>query len=191
MTTESKSTQELTDLIQAAREAAAVRRCHVVPHHGEYTNGYHSHNALSLLFILHPDPSMDLVKALHSHDYGERWVGDMPAPAKWYDPALGEAYGRAEQGALQTWGFYWGWEGMSSDDYDWLNALDRLELWFWCQDQMAMGNKHVTNVLYHLNRSFKQLDRVGRLPRPVRDVINFYQWRRMPEMPEVEKQAAD
>ena len=61
------------------RECSHVERAHTLPHHGSYTNGQHSHDALSLYLVLHPDPQVETMRYIHSHDYGERWCGDMPA----------------------------------------------------------------------------------------------------------------
>jgi hypothetical protein len=36
--------------LSATREAGTVRRCHIVPHHGQYNIAQHSYGAVSLLF---------------------------------------------------------------------------------------------------------------------------------------------
>jgi len=171
-----------TEKVLAARESSNVRRCHVVPHHGEYTDGKHSHDALSLLFILHPAPSMALVKALHAHDNGERWVGDMPSPAKWYNNLLGREYVVAEKAALREWDMEDGLlENLSKDEGCWLQALDRIELWLWCHDQYAMGNLHIVQFILHLDRWFRE-NQVF-IPDPCHDLIEQFQWKRLPENP--------
>ena len=78
-----KIAEQINRRVLAAREGGNVLRCHTVPHHGQYSVGKHSYDALSLLLLLHPNPSMNLVKATLWHDCAERFVGDMPAPAKW------------------------------------------------------------------------------------------------------------
>lgn len=170
------------DRVLAAREASNVRRGHVVPHVNLYTVGKHAHDCLSLLFILHPEPSIALIKALHWHDAGERWVGDLPAPAKWWQSGLGEVHGAAEQNAVQAWELYEGFPDLEEDDYRWLRAIDSLELWLWCQDELAMGNRHVQKFKDNLDAHFQ---RVGLdLPEPVQRVLREFEWRRLPEKPE-------
>lgn len=172
--------------VLVTREAGHVRRCHVVPHHGEYTVGLHSYNALSMLLVLHPDPPMHLVKAMLWHDGAERWVGDMPAPAKWYEPALGEAYNMAEMAALQAWDLYEPWESMTDEDRRWLEAIDRLELWLWCQDQLMLGNQHIQGFIRHLNRYFKT--NRDRMPTPCWRFYKDFSWKRLPETYKIEDQ---
>jgi 5'-deoxynucleotidase YfbR-like HD superfamily hydrolase len=133
---------ELVNMVRVAREAGHVRRCHTTPHIGEYTVGKHCYDAVSLLYLLHPDPRHELVKAILWHDLGERFVGDMPAPAKWYNPALGAEYEKAESKAMEAHGFI-DHLNLEDDEPNWLAAIDRLELWLWVQDQFALGNMNV------------------------------------------------
>ena len=130
--------------ILAAREAGNVLRCHTIPHHGEYSVALHCYNVVSLLFILHPDPSVNLIKAALWHDAGERWVGDIPAPAKWASPELDTASKVAEHIARDKFGLNGG--ELSEEDRGWLGVLDALEFWFWCLDQEALGNQHINNA---------------------------------------------
>lgn len=169
-----------TDRILAAREAGNVRRCHVVPHHGDYTNGKHSHDALSLLFILHPDPSINLIKAVHWHDGAERWVGDMPAPSKIFNPALRDEYERSERIALRRWEMHEGVESLTVEEAHWLRAIDALELMLWCMDQEALGNRHVYTFADTLKVYFGRLS--GTIPAPVQEVIDTFEWRRLEEL---------
>jgi 5'-deoxynucleotidase YfbR-like HD superfamily hydrolase len=141
-----------------------------------------------MLLVLHPNPSMDLVKALLWHDGGERWVGDMPAPAKWYDALLGEVYDRAELSALQTWEMYDGFLGMKDEDYQWLNAIDRIELWLWCHDQLHMGNEHIREFIVHLEISFHNATKAGRMPEPCARFLKNYKWTRLPEVHRLDHQ---
>jgi len=168
-----------TERVLAAREAGNVMRCHVVPHHGEYTVGKHSYDALSLLLILHPNPSANLMKAVLWHDGGERWVGDMPAPAKWYDDNLGTAYEHAEDRARRLWGLD---VKLDKDELEWLRAVDRIELWLWCHDQKNLGNNHIHTFTKHLKAYF---DRTAKeMPKPCRDFLDEFEWDRLPESKE-------
>jgi len=166
----------VSERVLAAREAGNVMRCHVVPHHGEYSVGKHSYDALSLLLILHPNPSPDLMKGILWHDGGERWVGDMPAPAKWYDDRLGQAYESAEDRARRLWELD---VKLTPDEIEWLKAVDRIELWLWCHEQRQFGNRHIETFFTHLDRYFK--DTMKTMPQPCQDFLRDFSWQRLPE----------
>ncbi len=167
------------DRIKATREAGNVRRFHVVPHVGEYTVGKHSYDAVSMLLVLHPNPSIHLVKALLWHDGGERWVGDMPRPAGHYSKVFRDAHNEANLGAIQTWEMYEGFEHLSDEDFNWLNAIDLLESWVWCQEQIAFGNRHCERTLLYLSRSI--VLQASNFPEPCINFFAEYKWTRLPE----------
>ena len=167
------------DRVKATREAGNVRRFHVVPHVGEYTVGKHSYDAVSMLLVLHPNPSIHLVKALLWHDGGERWVGDMPRPAGQYAKVLLEAHNEANLSAIQTWEMYEGFECLTDEDYRWLNAIDTLEAWVWCHDQIAFGNRHCQRTLLYLSNSIE--NSFINFPKPCREFYTKYTWARLPE----------
>lgn len=141
----------MTDLVTAikfAREGAGVKRCHTIPIIGEYLNGHHSFNMLAMLRIWRPDASLKLVWAIIEHDLPERLTGDVPAPAKWSGEfidgdKLAELEGRIIEG-------YFGDDNhakLSLSDYSWLKALDILELYLWCRDQIQLGNRNVLGMM--------------------------------------------
>ncbi len=167
------------DRVKATREAGNVRRFHVVPHVGEYTVGKHSYDSVSMLLVLHPSPSIYLIKALLWHDGGERWVGDMPRPAENYSDALVYAHNEANLAAVQAWGMYEGFEHLTDEDFRWLNAIDTLESWVWCQEQVAFGNRHCEKTLLYLSRSIaRQLEN---FPEPCCEFYAKYKWSRLSE----------
>lgn len=151
--------------IAATREAGTVRRCHIVPHHGQYNIAQHSYGAVSLLLLLHPHPSLNLIKAVQWHDVAERWLGDVPAPAKWTHTELGEAYERAEEELLKRLGLF----GELTDlEVAWLKAVDTLELWLWCREEEALGNEAVTAMRRACEAVTEKRGLEGSLPEPVR-----------------------
>ncbi len=172
---------ELTQVerIAATREAGAVRRCHAIPHVGEYTVATHCYNAVSMLMVLHPNPSVDLIKVLLWHDGAERWIGDLPSPAKNWSEVLRVGYDEAQLNALQHWEMYEGFEGLTDEDYLWLNAIDALELWVWCHDQMAFGNRHCQKTLVYSTRAIRH--NLHRFPEPCKAFFESYEWARLPE----------
>lgn len=131
----------LLDCICAAREGGHVQRVHGTPHIGEYTVGKHSFDALSILLVAHPNPTVNLIKAVLWHDVAERWVGDLPAPVLNAFPELKEAYERAEAQVQQQKGLEL--PPLAPDEKLWLKLVDRVEFWLWCKDQLLLGNRHV------------------------------------------------
>lgn len=157
------------------RECSHVERCHTLPHVGSYTDGQHSHDMVSLYLVLCPKPSLEVVKAIHVHDYGERWVGDLPAPTKWAEPEIGRILQRLEAGCISRLGFE---TTLTTTEMEWLKALDGLEVFLWAQDQVAMGNRNAQNVIDNINLNFK----TAKLPQPVRDFLDNYQWTRTSDL---------
>jgi hypothetical protein len=127
------------DRIRAIREGGGVKRCHTFPIHGECTNGHHSWNAASILLILHPNPSMDLLKAMMWHDVAERWVGDLPGPVKFAHPELRSEYVRVEEKFLRRIGID---IKLTKEEQGWIHGCDRLELWMFLLEQRALGNRY-------------------------------------------------
>lgn len=149
--------------IRATREAGTVRRCHIVPHHGQYNIAQHSYGAVSLLLLLHPDPSLNLIKAVQWHDVGERWLGDMPAPAKFCNPELGAIYEATEEQLLKSLQLL---PELTEEETSWLKAVDTLELLLWCREESSLGNKTVEPMLRVCTRILEERIMDGTLPGP-------------------------
>ncbi len=171
----------IAEKVLAAREAGKVERCHVVPHIGQYTDGQHSYDAVHLLMVLKPDASRELILGLLYHDNAERWVGDLPATAKWWDEDLSKAYKAAEDKVLDAWGQKATLDELSELDLKWLRAIDQLELWLWTHDQEAFGNKHSLNVRLNLETYWRDNPRM--LPEKCWDFIRLFHWQRLPDKP--------
>jgi 5'-deoxynucleotidase YfbR-like HD superfamily hydrolase len=162
------------EVIRIIREAGHVKRCHTLPHHGSYNIAEHSWQAAMLLLHLHPNPSLDLVKAVMFHDVAERYCGDMPAPTKWAHPKLAEAQEDAEVAVLTKLGLlnY----PLSLNDLAWLSAVDKLELLLWAYDQEALGNLHVMPCLRALRTWFNNGNNLT--PPEVLRFVESYSWKR-------------
>lgn len=198
-------TQRTTlERVYAAREAGHVERAHVMPHIGGYSVATHSYHALSLLLILHPEPgpSPNLMRAVLWHDGAERWLGDLPSPAKGMSlhndgvegpETLGEAYESIEEETLVHKGFAlprrqgngemlpW---NITIQELQWLKAVDALELLMWCLDQVNLGNRMVSGWGQSLREYFEPTDKF--IPEPVRHfVLHELEWTRLPEDPAV------
>lgn len=167
----------MIERVWAAREAGSVQRCHTLPHHGEYNNAMHCHGMVQLLLLLHPRPTIEMVTAITWHDAGERWVGDLPAPAKWYNEALAEAHHSAERRAQRLWGM--ATTALNDEEQSWLSGLDKLELLLWALEQEALGNRVATQVRVVVRNWFKEQD--DQVPDKIRDLALEIQWERLPD----------
>ncbi len=133
--------------ILSLRASGHVKRWHTLPHFGEQTDAEHSAQALTLLFLLHPDPSVNLIKAMLWHDFAERYAGDVPAPARRENPTFALEYEKAENKFFAEHGLMTEvFNQLDEDDWHWLKAIDTLELLLWCHDQMLLGNSHARIV---------------------------------------------
>lgn len=169
---------EIVDLILCLREAFRVERCHTIPHHGSYTNGQHTCDALALLFALHPDPSPRLVKALLFHDVPERWTGDVPAPAKWTPENISPLLGAMESRCLEALGVPSG-SGLDDEEAAWFYAVDKLEMILWCHDQVAMGNMSALPAIEVLTKRALENPKT---PAAVLGVLTSYRWKRSSDL---------
>ena len=129
--------------IQATREGGAVNRYHTGVALRPYTVAIHSFNAVSLLMLLNPAPSANLIKAVLWHDVGERWIGDLPRPATWMEPELGELYENLEKRILDKLELF---NELTPYELKWLKAVDTLELWLWTREEIALGNSTVRGM---------------------------------------------
>ena len=164
--------------IQILREASNVKRCHVFTYHGEYTVGKHTYDMLSLLFILHKKPSLNLIRAVHMHDVAERWFGDIPANLKMSSPMIDMAIGQMEKDQLEAAGFRT--EALTTVEEQWLKALDKLELWLWCKDQYVLGNLTVQIIARRVEQWVKEHRQ--HIPTPILYVFTNYRWTRTEEV---------
>lgn len=163
---EKEEFQRLYGQIRATREGGRVVRCHVLPAPGGYNIGQHSFGAVSLLLLLNPSPSIELVWAVQFHDIAERWLGDVPSTAKGAFPELRKVYEQAEKDVMTGLGLHvdLGWE-----ETNWLFAVDTLELYLWCKEEYAQGNTNVEGWLISLRQALETRHQAGKLPAEVWD----------------------
>lgn len=113
--------------------AGFVRRWHTSPdlaHTGDRIDG-HSGRVARIILLLHPDPSVDLLRAALIHDDGESVVGDMKAPTKDKFPVIADALEEMECIARSD---LWGLDTIdlvSGANSRWLKFADRLDAYMW------------------------------------------------------------
>lgn len=114
--------------LTALYNAGAVRRWHTNPHmaHVVDTIDGHSGRVAKLILLLHPAPSMALLRAALTHDDGEYAVGDIPGPAKAaMPPVVRDALDAIETAAR---GAIWGPDPVLTEaEALWLRYADRLD----------------------------------------------------------------
>lgn len=160
--------------IRFLRESSYVDRVHTTPSHGSYPLGQHCYNMLMLAFELHPNIHLPLVEAIMYHDAAERIIGDLPHPGKRISSHLLAACKDAEERIQKKWGLE---VYLSEKDKRWLKALDLLEFYLWCQDQIHMGNG---NVDYKSSMT-KDLLQKQSIPEEIRSFVDVFEWSRGPD----------
>lgn len=164
---------EQAERVMLLRECSAVERCHTLPHVGSYSVGKHSYDAAMLLLQLHPGPSLTLVRAVLEHDLTERWLGDVPRTILDLEPDLYQMHNSANIRVARRAGFDSLFE-LKTDDWDWLRAVDTLEFILWCDDQLALGNRHVEKAR---SRAYTFLEKSPKIPE-VTKFLEEHEWNR-------------
>lgn len=168
--------EKLVRAVLRDRECAAVKRCHTTPHFGEYTVGIHSLNMIAMSYRLYPKPpSSRLIQCILTHDFGERWVGDIPAPAKWASDTLGTVVSSIEKYVLKKSDWANIDQLLDEEETAWVKALDALELWLWAHEQLAMGNQYAHQIIKTLQGFLKRPD--INIPVPIRQFVSEYEWK--------------
>lgn len=146
---------ETIQRVKFAREAGAVRRLHTHRIIGEYDIAQHTYGALCLLRVLNPSASPRLLWAVLSHDKPERLTGDIPSPAKcngpWFDK---EKYAEHEKEILIGTGY--NWEELSSEEEQWLKAVDALDFFLFCLDQEQLGHRGLSEPKGEIMRCIEE-----------------------------------
>lgn len=146
---------KLLENIVKSRCGGRVERCHTIPHHGSYSNAAHSWGVAMLMYYLFPEDYPRLSIYCLTHDIGEGWMGDIPAPAKW---ALGDAakvIEGIENDLIEEAGCPRE-DSLSSADLEKLKTCDRLELYIWCHEQCDLGNTNVWDCIAALEEYFNK-----------------------------------
>jgi 5'-deoxynucleotidase YfbR-like HD superfamily hydrolase len=139
--------------VLAVRDAGEVERAHCIPHVGSYSNAKHCYGAVSLLLLLHPNPSVELIKAVNFHDTAELWLGDIPSPGKSRMPDVRALYELHERAMLLE--VFGEWPDLSEEDDTWLKAVDQVDFFLWARNQYAMGNTRILKSLENVSKSIE------------------------------------
>jgi len=127
---------------------------------------------LCLLMELHPEPTLELYQAIMTHDMAERWTGDSPAIIKRSFPALKSALTEAEEFVRKK-------TGIECDCFDpdgWISALDNIEFFLWCDDQINLGNVGIRGKRKEVENWF--MENFKTLPAECQEFMKRYEWQR-------------
>lgn len=162
----------VNNLGKALLEAGRVTRFHTTPHIQPYNVATHSWGMAALLCALYPggQPSLNLVWSVLFHDVAERWLGDIPSPAKWWiTPDAQEGLDSAEQHLMTSLGLCF---VLTEEEQHWLHALDLLELYQYCNSELSMGN---TNTEQAMTACFERLLEPW-VPKPITEWLMKGDW---------------
>lgn len=105
--------------------------------------------------MLHPNPTLTLIKATLWHDMAEYHVGDTPAPVLWKDPEFNRYYVAKEHAYLRdVVGI--NMDHLSNEEYWWVVGVDKLDCYLWAREQLRLGNQGARRTLENLERWFKE-----------------------------------
>jgi 5'-deoxynucleotidase YfbR-like HD superfamily hydrolase len=130
--------------VKAIREGGRVARFHTLPMPERQSVAAHSWGVATLILALHPNPSINLIKAALWHDVAEGATGDVPASAKRRWPKINEAMLDAEADVEVLVGLA---VALTAEEATWLRCCDLLELALTSLDQLRLGNRHFAAVL--------------------------------------------
>lgn len=171
------------DKIKFAREGGAVQRTHSTPGIGDHSVARHSFNMLTLLLILKPDASAELMKAIIMHDVPERLTGDMPHPAKRNGIQNNQAQEDIERVAnIEVFGRH-SEDHLTDEEERWLSGLDMLEFYCYCKDQLMIGNYSINIKKQKFEKTMKRMAHLY----PV-EILNAYNliersnWETVPDL---------
>lgn len=160
--------------VSVMREASRVEREHTMPHHGSYTNGQHSYDMATLLIMFHPEPSMDLMKAVLLHNVPDRYTGDVPEPAQQSDGEFGKRMAIMAVRIKQSLGISF---DLTDQDRVWLRALDKTEQFLWAKEQIMMGNHNAQARVGQLASWFQH----NAIPVQLKTFLEQHTWIRTPD----------
>lgn len=141
--------EDTLGFIRTLRHAADVKRFHTVRVNRQQTVGAHSYNAVMLAYVIayHPMSTIDVdvhsvVKALVMHDVPEYRMGDVPGNIKHLLPEISKHEQEwmrnvmppkfRERMVLP--------EDLEPLEYTLYKLCDRLELFFYCVEEVQSGN---------------------------------------------------
>lgn len=125
------------------RRGGSVKRWHTTTVIGEHLVSSHSWGVATLVWMLKPDCRPELLMAALTHDVAEHWLGDLPAQVKWHSAELARVYDGLEEHVNMSLGVSF---SLTVDEDELLKICDMLELLFFTEEQIMLGNSNMHEV---------------------------------------------
>lgn len=157
------------------RASGHVKRWHTMHVNREQTVAAHCAQALTLLLVLHPDPSVRLIKAVLWHDAPERITGDVPSTGKARFVDLKTAVTSAEMtiAAEDLPSLGRALSHLDNEELHWLRAVDLIELIMHCGDELLSGNQHARPVMLRVTQWIRSEWSANHFPE---EAYQFFEW---------------
>lgn len=160
----------LVDRAMFCYHAGQTRRWHSIGHViREETVAAHTWNVLAWLILLHPAPSMNLIKAAIFHDAAEHITGDMPRWVKKKVPGLDQL----EAEILDNKGLLF---KLNEDEHRWMAAVDLFDAWMFLRQNILAGNRLIVDSFQKASAAINIMD----LPVPLRELYDALKWETVP-----------
>jgi 5'-deoxynucleotidase YfbR-like HD superfamily hydrolase len=91
------------------------------------TNADHQWGVVTIILMLHPNPSRSLLRAAHFHDGGEKWAGDLSGPFKTAHRDFADQHQIIERRIALEKGLPNIWERLTDEEERWLHFADKYE----------------------------------------------------------------
>jgi hypothetical protein len=145
--------------ITASWLAHRVQRYHTNPHLASIgqLNSDHCHGVASIIAILYPEASADLLKAAIFHDAGERAAGDLSTTFKRANPFIAAAHAEYEDEERAKIAPQYDLEDF---EQDWLTMADHLEAILFCAFHRP-GLLDRPDWSSHVRRTLDRAQRLG------------------------------
>lgn len=125
-------------------QAGRITRYHTEPMITRQDVGNHTYGLMHIILAIEPDASADLFVAALEHDVPELATGDVPAPAKWYNPDLDKALRSAEQKFIDEYDVRT--PALNAYEYDVLKVADMAELVLHMVHEYSLGNRNAKKI---------------------------------------------
>lgn len=124
--------------LRVAYAGGMTKRWHAEDMIGEQLVNQHTWGLVSIILLLHPNPSLGLIKVAQFHDGPEPFSGDIPWFARKAVPGLQQGEDEISDRWFSAMGIV---AELSASDSWWLKMADAGEAWLWCGRQQALGNR--------------------------------------------------
>tara|TARA_R110002072_G_scaffold26966_17_gene88466 strand:+ start:713 stop:1195 length:483 start_codon:yes stop_codon:yes gene_type:complete len=134
-------------------ESGQVARYHCNPRMSLFrqTNADHQWGCVILILQLHPDPSINLIRAAATHDCGEIDAGDLSHPVKRSNPEHAAAHDALEAEKAEAMGVPR--PQLTNEEARWLKLADRLESFLYMKMYGTLHQWQLSQIQELLDRA--------------------------------------